>query len=291
MERSPVLNFDPALDIDKMQMREGTSITTDAPRKPPITFASVYLAHSITSDNDISLERQIPIFFLSPALIVGTRGPQQAPGTVQERPPRKLDDSLYESFRAAKESLEVILMAAIRASFLGETTESVDHDVAIRSAPNTIHSTLQSPSLNEIPPHTFIVGIIYDATEVIIVAHIPYPRQPLQLLASYSRTPGTALAEYDFCTYIIDRLPITSEPNDLAKTVVLNRVRLAVALTALQTHILRLTESLERAQWPENIIHRQMEFLKNAYDIDIFDPGLGVDEDDGDDGEDSIWSL
>lgn len=163
-----------ACDTSNLRVDESTS---------SIMFASIY--HPLASFRVENLERDhlLPISTFHPAFVIGTKGPiRWAHDPEAAGRPTTLDACIDESFRHAKASLDVLYMAwqlkheqAVLAQAFEESGSERAPNVGEESSVAPQEPTAAPP----LPPWAFLIGIIYDAQSVIIVAHIPHRPRPV----------------------------------------------------------------------------------------------------------------
>lgn len=103
----------------------------------------------------------------------------------------------------------------------------------------------------ELPDFACIVGLIFDAEAVSIVAHIPVVPQ------RHSNTPTApgAMSGPRYISHIVDTLPFPSRPSpgSTIQEWIVQRLRVATALLTIQRHAHRLSAIWDDVMLPQNI--------------------------------------
>lgn len=197
-----------------------------------IQFASVRLPFASAQPERDHL---VPICLLHPALIIGTKGLKPWHRGERKMPHafKSQQECLEHSFRCSKPSLDVLLSA---------WNLSLEE---IPSGPQKLNQT------SVIAPWAFLIGIIYDAESLSIVAHLPVQSED---------SPA-----FNYRSCVIDTLELKAETNPD----IFERLRVAVALITLQRHVFRVLTVWDHVHWPTAIFERELERLEAIVGIDL----------------------
>ncbi|KIL00952.1 hypothetical protein PAXRUDRAFT_821162 [Paxillus rubicundulus Ve08.2h10] len=113
------------------------------------------------------------------------------------------------------------------------TWTSILKDIASHAQPHLTHLTMLIASRTAakiFPEWLVLFGVVYDTEYIRIIAHMPYRKEQHVLC---------------FASYLVDELPFRSLTQGTASCqLILERLRVVLALTTLRRHIVRLSKSL-----------------------------------------------
>ncbi|KII93274.1 hypothetical protein PLICRDRAFT_385255 [Plicaturopsis crispa FD-325 SS-3] len=220
MRRDPTSAFPVVLDPGS---RAGT----------PLDFA--LLLHQYGSSHPTLVERDLflRVSTTHPALVLAVKGPvpwidDHSP----QLPGRTMDTILQDLAFHAQPNVDVLLAA-----------------LHLRRQQNSLRSK-ENPDLG-LPDFAFIIGLVFDAEAVSIVAHIPVVPDPSP------DAPAASLGKFGprYISLTVDILPFTGRPGPgtTVQEWITQRLRVAVALLVVQRHAHRLSAIWQDIVLPEAI--------------------------------------
>jgi len=173
---------------------------------------------------------------MHPALVVGVKGPIAWPKSLADpKPSQRLvnEHIVLENLAAAVQpSLDTHLLNWLL---------HCEQILRVTSFSNT-----------PLPAWFMVLGVIYDAESIVIVAHIPMIVTPTDTMTPQSVDSGT---RFSYLSCIVDRIPFApaSTKASLSQSWFRDRFCAAFALVSLQTHAFRLASLWEGVVWPPEI--------------------------------------
>ena len=207
--------------------------------KPPdIDFA--LLLNPIGSSRELGLrqDRRLRLALLHPALVVGVKGPTVWPKSLAHpkhlRRPMNKNAAIQNLVAAVQPSLDTHLLTwQLRCEQLHRVTPASDI---------------------QLPAWFMVLGVIYDAESIIIVAHIPFIVTPKDTMTGQSADYGP---RFSYLSCVVDCIPFAPAPVSaeapLSQSWFLDRFRAAFALFSLQKHAFRLATLWDSVLWPQEL--------------------------------------
>jgi len=203
---------------------------------PDIDFA--LLMNPIGSSRELGLRRDrcLRLSLMHPALVVGVKGPIAWSKYLADSKPFQRPVSEH----AAMENLAAAVQPSLDTHLLNWQLRCEQIDRVV------------SPSGIELPAWFMVLGVIYDAESIVIVAHIPFIVTPKQIITRQSVDSGP---RFSYLSCVVDRIPFSpvSTEAPLSQAWFRDRFRAAFALVSLQTHAFRLASLWENVVWPPEI--------------------------------------
>jgi hypothetical protein len=218
------------------------------------------------SERNFDAEKKRPLSVLHPALVVGVRGPTPWPGISSEYPSSESEARQNAAFAGTDSLTSLLLVYSLNGT---------------SSASDNRNRTL--------PPWFFTFGIVYDASQVTIIAHIPFY--------------DVSAERYCFLSHVVDNIPFSGGTSTHALTeedahAEIDRIRILLALLTVGSHSRKFCSLWDN----QHLFPRAVHMAEPLWDTVGSDFGSGSDDsndgsdgnfgddgdnDDGDDGDNS----
>lgn len=226
-----------------MLYRKGVTVLMHSPSETTpdpacsLDFALIHCPMEPASPRSLEYLAYTPISSANPALLCAMKGP-----------------TAWRTEQGTSGREDVTLSSVLRKlAFVTESSLASLSDSWLTRA-NTL-SGLSPPdtAATGLPAYTMIIGVIYDANEINLVAHIPF----------------TEHGKRRFLSYLFDTLPFPSTCTGSTRDFVRGRYRVALALLSLQHHVSRLMTLVEpsagvpvQSGEQQAIVRKRLEQLK-----------------------------
>ncbi|EPS97985.1 hypothetical protein FOMPIDRAFT_1127394, partial [Fomitopsis schrenkii] len=189
------------------------ALPTDIDLEDNLDCALIYYPIGPSTPRSLEYLAYAPIGPASPALLLTTKGPASL---WAERGDSGQEDAALSSVIRRLALLAEPSLTSLSDSWLRISTDS--------------GAASPGSATTKLPACAMTIGVIYDANEINLVAHIPYT---------------THDGKQRFLSLLFDTLPFPSKCVGITRNFVRERYRVALALLSLQQHVLRLVTLTE----------------------------------------------
>lgn len=209
----------------------------DAEDPPSVDFALLLDPVPSSRTRAICRDTHLRLALMHPALVLAIKGPVKWSRALTHsttfKVPKNMHDAARDLARAVQPSLDAHL---------------INWQLRYEQADGS-----SSEGDDELPSWFMVLGIIYDAEQIVIVAHVPF------LIPQNHSTRHESIyipkRRFAYLSCVIDSIPFApvSHSAETSQPWCAERFRAAVALFSLQKHAFRLSSLWERVAWPPEI--------------------------------------